>query len=305
MQTTLPIRKSKKVPESFSDKLLQAVFYLIAAASAFLCLYPFLQVLMSSFADEVTLVREGYQLIPSKFSLDAYTTIFNNTAILKAYGVTLFTTIAGTFLSVFVTAMASFALSGKKMKYRNFFNTMFYLTMIFSGGLVPSYILITNYLNLQDNILVYIIPSAFNVWNMFLLKNFFNEIPNEIIESAQIDGASEFQILMKIILPLSLPAIATISLFTALGFWNEWMTSVLYINDPNLYSLQYMIVRMVNNVSAAQNIGQIGLPAGIITVPAQTLRLATSIITIGPIILLYPFLQKYFVSGLRVGGVKG
>jgi ABC-type glycerol-3-phosphate transport system permease component len=140
---------------------------------------------------------------------------------------------------------------------------------------------------------------------MFLLKNFFNEIPPEIIESASIDGASEFQTLMKIILPLSLPAIATVSLFTALGFWNEWMTSVLYINNPDLYSLQYIIVRMVNNVSAAQNLGQIGLPPGVITVPAQTLRLATSIITIGPIILLYPFLQKYFVAGLRVGGVKG
>lgn len=305
MQETVKLRKSNKIKEPFSDKLLIVVFYIIAAASAFLCLYPFLQVLMSSFADEVTLVREGYQLIPSKFSLDAYKTIFNNSAILKAYGVTLFTTIFGTFISVFITAMASYALSGKKMKYRNFFNTLFYLTMIFSGGLVPSYILITNYLHLQDNIFVYIIPYAFNVWNMFLLKNFFNEIPPEIIESASIDGASEFQTLMKIILPLSLPAIATVSLFTALGFWNEWMTSVLYINNPDLYSLQYMIVRMVNNVSAAQNLGQIGLPPGVITVPAQTLRLATSIITIGPIILLYPFLQKYFVAGLRVGGVKG
>lgn len=304
MVKNISVRKNK-IKEPFSDKLLLFVFYSIAALAAFACLYPFIQVVVSSFTDELTLVQEGYKLFPSKLSLDAYKTIFANSQILKAYGVTLFITFFGTLLSVFVTAMAAYALSGKNLKYRNLFNSIFYLTMIFSGGLIPTYILITNYLQLQDNILVYILPAAFNVWNMFLLKNFFNEIPSEVIESAKIDGAGEMYIFVKIILPLSLPAIATISLFTALGFWNEWMASVLYINNPDLYSLQYLIVRMVNNISAAQNIGQTGLPPGVVTVPANTLRLATSIITIGPIILLYPFLQKYFVSGLRVGAVKG
>ena len=177
--------------------------------------------------------------------------------------------------------------------------------MLFSGGLIPFYLLITNHLHLANNILVYIIPSAFNVWNMFLLRNFFREIPSELRESALIDGASEFTVVMKIILPLSLPALATVALYTALGFWNEWMTSMLYMDDSSLYTLQYLIVRMVNNISAATNLGQSGLTAGQIAVPANTLRLATAVVTIGPIVLLYPFLQKYFVSGLKVGGVKG
>jgi len=153
--------------------------------------------------------------------------------------------------------------------------------------------------------MVYIIPGMFNVWNMFLLRNFFNEISPSLLESASLDGANEIQKAFKIVLPLSLPALATVGLFTALGFWNEWMASSLYINNQDLYTLQYIIVRMVNSITAAQNIGTKGLPAGILKVPANTVRLATAIVTVGPIILLYPFLQKYFVAGLRVGGVKG
>ena len=176
--------------------------------------------------------------------------------------------------------------------------------MLFSGGLIPYYILIKNYLHLSNNLLVYILPGMFNVWNMFLLRNFFNEIPAGVREAARIDGANEVTTAFKIILPLSLPALATIGLFSALSYWNEWMASMLYIDNPKLYTLQYLIVRMVNSVSAATNLGQSGLPTGISTVPANTLRLATAIVTIGPIVLLYPFLQKYFVSGLKVGGVK-
>jgi ABC-type glycerol-3-phosphate transport system permease component len=140
---------------------------------------------------------------------------------------------------------------------------------------------------------------------MFLLRNFFNEIPQSRLESAKLDGANEVVIAFKIVLPLSLPAMATISLFLALSFWNEWMAGVLFIDNPNLYTLQYIIMTIVNNVSAAQNIASSGLPPGTITVPTQTVRLATAMVTVGPIVLLYPFLQKYFVSGLKVGGVKG
>lgn len=166
--------------------------------------------------------------------------------------------------------------------------------MLFSGGLIPYYILIKNYLHLSNTLLVYIVPGMFNVWNMFLLRNFFNEIPAALRESACIDGASEIVTAFRIILPLSLPALATIGLFSALAYWNEWMASMLYIDNPKLYTLQYLIVRMVNSISAASNLGQSGLPPGITSVPANTLRLATAIVTIGPIVLLYPFLQKYF-----------
>ena len=299
------IKRKNKISLGMNDKIMGIIFYVIATIFAIFCLYPFLQVIISSFADELTLTIEGFKLFPSKLSIDAYRTLFANSQILKAYAVTIFITVVGTILCVLVTAMAAYALSGKKLKYRNIINLFFYVTMIFSGGLIPFYVLITNYLKLADNLLVYILPAAFNVWNMFLLKNFFNEIPSEIIESAQLDGASELRIALQIIFPLSLPALATVSLFTALGFWNEWMSSMLYISNPDFYTLQYIIVRMVENVSTARAIGEAHLPPGIITVPAETLRLATSVITIGPIILLYPWLQKYFVTGLRVGGVKG
>ena len=297
--------KQKKKRKSTKDKILLAFFYTFTVIFSLLCLYPFYQVIISSFADETTLITEGYRLIPSKFSLDAYKTLFSSKEILRAYGLTTGITVVGTIISLFFTSLAAYALSGKKLKYRNGINFFFYFTMLFSGGLIPYYLLLTNYLHLANNLLVYILPAAFNVWNMFLLRNFFNEIPDEYRESALMDGASEFTIVMKIILPLSLPALATVGLYTALAFWNEWMTSMLYMDDSKYYTLQYLIVRMVNNISAATNLGQSGLTAGQIAVPANTLRLATAVVTIGPIVLLYPFLQKYFVSGLRVGGIKG
>lgn len=303
-QTQKVQKRHNRVKDSRGDRVVIILFYILAAAFALLCLYPFYQVLISSLADETTLVREGYRLIPSKFSFDAYRTLFASNEILFAYGVTIFSTAAGTALSLLVTAMAAYALSGKKLKYRNVVNFFFYFTMLFSGGLIPYYILMRNYLHLTNTLLVYIIPGMFNVWNMFLLRNFFNDVPDSLREAATLDGANEVTIAFRIILPLSLPALATVGLFSALSFWNEWMASMLYIDDPKMYTLQYLIVRMVNSISAASNLGQAGLPPGITTVPANTLRLATAIVTIGPIVLLYPFLQRYFVAGLRVGGVK-
>lgn len=304
-QSLLSSPVKSKIGKSTGDKIMLGVFYAFAALFAAACLYPFFQVLISSFADETTLVREGYKLIPSKFSLDAYKTLFKSNDILFAYGLTIGVTVAGTAISVLVTALAAYALSGKKLKYRNAINFLYYFTMLFSGGLIPYYILITNYLHLKNNLLVYILPSAFNVWNMFLLRNFFNDIPEALVESAKLEGASELTIAFRIVLPLSLPAFATIGLFSALSYWNEWMASSLYMDNEKFYLLQYHIVRMVNSISAASNLGASGLAPGMVSVPANTLRLATAIVTIGPIVLLYPFLQKYFVAGLRVGGVKG
>ncbi len=296
--------KKNSIKKTKGDIALEVLFYIFITIFSLLCLYPFYQVLISSFTDENTLVREGYKLFPSKLSLDAYKTIFSNNVIPRAYLVTIFITVVGTVLTLIVTGLAAYALSGKKLKYRGGISLFFYFTCLFSGGLVAYYLLITNYLHLDNSIWVYIIPAMFNVWNMFLLRNFFNEIPMSLIESAKMDGANELTIAFRIVLPLSLPALATIGLFTALGFWNEWMASSLYIDDEKLYTLQYIIVRMVNSISAAQNVGQAGLPPGVISVPANTIRLATAMVTVGPIILLYPFLQKYFVKGLRVGGVK-
>ena len=299
--------KHRKPKSTLSDKILITVFYVTSTLFGLMCLYPFVQVLISSFADEKALLAEGYKLVPSKWSLDAYRVLVNANEIWTSYGVTLFITIVGTLLTLFITVMAAYVLSGNKIKYKNFFNFFFYFTMLFNGGLVGSFILISDILHLTNSIWVYILPASFNVWNCFLLRNFFAEVPEALIESGKLDGASDITVLFRIVLPLSLPAIATIGLFSAVAFWNEWGLGLLYITDERLYTLQYQIVRLVQSIDAASNMANSGMGNMGTTFepPANTLRLATAIITIGPIILLYPFLQKYFVSGLKVGGVKG
>ena len=297
--------KTANINATTQDRILKLSFTLFSFIFALLCLLPFVLVLIASFTDEATLVRDGYSLFPAKLSSVAYKAILASSSIPDAYKVSIFVTVAGTLLSLLITSMGAYALSGGKMKYRNRIAFFFYFTMLFSGGLVPTYILISRYLQLRDNIWVYIIPSLLNPWNMFLLRNFFNEIPKSLKESAEIEGANEAVILFRIILPLSLPALATIALFYALGYWNAWMEAMLYIQNTKLYSLQYIIMRIIRNIDAASSIASEGRNSGIVVPPSYTIRLATAIVTIGPIIFLYPFLQKYFVGGLRVGGVKG
>lgn len=291
--------------KSTSDKLITILFAAIVGTFAILCLAPFILVVIASFTDEATLVREGYQVFPSKWSLDAYKAIFSSATIPRAYGVSIFVTVVGTFLSLLITAMGAYTLSCKKVFYRNRIAFFFYFTMLFSGGLVPTYILISRYLGLRDSLWVYILPVLLNPWNMFMMRNFFNDVPEALKESAQLDGAHEWVILFRIILPLSLPAIATMGLFYALAYWNSWMEAMLYIDNEKLYSLQYIIMRLIRNISSATSIAAEGAATGIAVPPSYTIRLATAIVTIGPIIFLYPFLQKYFVGGLKVGGVKG
>ena len=179
-----------------------------------------------------------------------------------------------------------------------------YFTMLFGGGLVPTYLLISKTLNMKNNIFVLILPVAFSAWNMFLMRNFFAGIPHELSESAYVDGANDFQILRKIILPVSVPGIATLSLFYALGYWNQWFNAMLYIEDTNLFPLQYLLMRMLRNVDAMREMARTtGMSVG--DLPTNSLRMATTVVAIGPIVLLYPYVQKYFTSGLTVGAIKG
>ncbi len=289
-----------------SDQAVTVIFYILSGLFTLACLLPFVLVIVASLTDEATLVRNGYSLFPEKWSLAAYQAILRSGAILDAYKVSIFVTVVGTLLSMVITCMGAYALSNKKLKYRNKLAFFFYFTMLFSGGMVPTYILISKYLGLRDSIWVYIIPALLNPWNMFLLRNFFSEIPEALRESAYIEGADEWVVLRSIVLPLSMPAIATISLFYAIQYWNDWLPAVLYISDEKLQSLQYVIMKIIRNIEAATRLASQGASSGAVAVPpSYTIRLATAIATIGPIIFLYPFLQKYFVQGLRVGGVKG
>jgi len=258
----------------------------------------------TSFETEVNILREGYKLWPSKFTTEAYRTIFKTGEIFKAYGVTIFTSIAGTLLSMVVTVLLAYPLSLKKVKYRTQVTFFIYFTMLFNGGLVPTYLLISKYLNLRDNIWVLIIPILLNPWNMFMMKNFFRSIPEELSEAAYIDGANDLKILTKVILPVSVPGIATISLFYALGYWNQWYNAMLYIDDKSLYPLQYYIMNLTRSIDSIKEMARMTGQA-FASLPSNSIRMATAVVTIGPVIFFYPFVQKYFTSGIMVGSIKG
>ena len=296
--------KTKKIMKSKGDV---AVSVFVAFFVALFCLFvlvPFIMMLSSSFETESNIVKYGYSLWPRKFTLASYKYLLSDDQILRAYGVTIFITVVGTILSMLATISIAYGLAQKKVKFKNGVTFFLYFTMLFSGGLAPSYLLISKYLGMRDTIWVMIIPILFSPWNTFLMRNFFKSIPEELTESAYIDGANELIILFKIILPVSVPGIATISLFYALGYWNQWYQAMLYIDDRSLFPLQYIIMELVNRADFIKNVAS---SAGISTaeMPSNSLKMATTVITIGPIVLLYPFLQKYFTSGLTVGAIKG
>ncbi len=290
-----------------SDKVMNIGFYLFISIFAILCVIPFLLVVSSSLTQEQTLTTYGYSIWPREFSLDAYKLVAVSSDIPQTYLVTIGTTCIGTFLSMVFTCGVAYAMSVKNFKSRTILALFIYFTMLFNGGLVASYLLITKSLHLENSILVLIIPSLCNAWNILLMRNFFNGIPEALAESAKIGGANDLVILIKIILPISLPGIATIGLFYALSYWNEWYRCLLYIdtNHSQYYTLQYLIQRILRQVNYAANQPAEAVGLSAVTLPTYAYRMATVVVSTGPIILLYPFLQKYFVQGLTVGSVKG
>ena len=293
-----------KMKQTASDKSVSIVFYGFITLFSIICLIPFILVVASSFTSEDAILRYGYNLWPREFSLEAYKLMFSTPKMLYAYGVTIFVTVVGTALSVLVSSACAYSLSVKSFYYRNIITFFIYFTMLFSGGLVPTYLWLVKYLKLTDSLWVLILPSLVNPWNVLLLRNFFAGIPESLAESAKIDGANDLVILFKIILPISLPGLATVGLFYALAYWNEWYKAMLYLRTEWKYPLQYIIMQITRNIRFAEELASMG---GTVTEnpPAYSSQMATAVITIGPIIFLYPFLQKYFVTGLTVGSVKG
>jgi len=295
-----------KIHESTGDRVLTIFCYTITGAFALCCLVPFIYVIMGSFTDELTLAKYGFSLWPRKFSLEAYKNVFTGTQVFQSYAVSIFVTAVGTALSLLVTCMLAYPLSTGKLRQGRKINFFVYFTMLFNGGLVPTYMLISRYLNMRNSLWVMIIPVLVIPWNMFLMRNFFNSIPSSLAESARIDGANEATILFRIILPCATPALATIGLFYALGYWNQWFQAMLYIDTPSKFPLQYLIMRMMRDADFTVQMASMGVStsAGALA-PSLTIKLATAMVTIGPIVLIYPFVQKYFTSGIMVGSVKG
>lgn len=304
MVQSIPARR--KIQVSAGDRVLTLCFYIFITAFAVFALVPFILVLSASFTEEITLNRFGYKLWPQQFSLDAYKLALEDGGIGQAYIITIFTTVVGTFTSMVMSSLAAYVMSVKTFRSRGAVAMFIYFTMLFNGGLVPSYLLITKFLKLQNTLLVLLLPSLCNAWNILLLRNFFNSVPDSLREAAKVDGASDLRVMVQIILPVSLPAIATIGLFYALSYWNEWYKCLLYIdgNHNQFYTLQYLIQRILRQVNYAAN-----LPAEAAALqgqlPTYSFRMAAIMLAIGPIVMLYPFLQKYFVAGLTVGAVKG
>jgi putative aldouronate transport system permease protein len=293
---------------SFDIKVFNTISYIVLSFIAIACLIPFVIVVSGSFTSEQSILKDGFSIIPKDFSLEAYKTALQNPlAVLKAYGVTISLTILGTLLGLFITAMTAYVLTRKDFEWRNKFSFYFYFTTLFSGGLVPWYILMVKYFHLKDSYLALLLPPLLSVFNMLVMKSYMSGIPDAITESAKIDGAGDFTIFIKLILPLAKPALATIGLFIALGYWNDWYNSMLFIQNENLYSLQYFLYKIVNNVEAYKNIiAQTGGSVNVnIELPSESLKMALTVIVTGPIILLYPFVQKYFVQGITIGAVKG
>ncbi|MDR1025208.1 MAG: carbohydrate ABC transporter permease [Treponema sp.] len=272
------------------------------------CMIPLWVALVSSFTNENTLIREGYRLWISNFDLTSYRLIFTGTNdVVNAYAVTIITTIAGVTLTLLLTSSLAYPLTVPSLKYRNRIALFAYATMLFNGGLVPTYILISRFLHMRNTIWVLIVPGALNAYNMFLMRNFFAGIPASLSESAKIDGATDIRIYWSIILPLAKPIMATIGLFAAMGYWNEWYRVLLFIDRRGLFTLQFLIMRLQQQVdfltSSLNPAARSALSA--VTVPTIGIRLATAMISIGPIVLLYPLLQRYFIKGIMIGSVKG
>lgn len=293
-----------KEPFSIVSLLSHILFICITLAM----IVPFVLVISISFTEETSIIEHGYQFIPLDFTAKAYRYIFEAPLVLvRAYGITIITTIIGTILSLLVTAMLGYVTSRRDFRYRTPASFFVFFTMLFNGGLVPSYILIKQYLHLDNTIWCLILPALVSPFYIMVMKGFLSKMPFEIIESAKIDGAREIRIFFTIVLPLSTPALATLGLFLSFGFWNSWFPALLYIDNEKLIPIQLLLVRMMQKLefltSNSDFISQFGVDTS--KFPTLSARMAMAILAGGPMVCIFPFFQKYFVKGLTVGSLKG
>jgi putative aldouronate transport system permease protein len=285
----------------FSELLWMLLKHGVLASTALLCFLPLMLVISASFTDQEAIARNGYTLIPTQFSTYAYEFILRDTrSVIQAYGVTLFVTVVGSISALLVMALLAYALSRKTLRLRRPLAFYVFFTMLFYGGLVPTYIVISQVLGLRNNLLVLILPIMVVPTYVLILRTYFSGLPEELLEAAKIDGAGEWRVFFQIVMPLSTPAFATIGLLCALMYWNDWFLSLLYIDDPRLYSLQYLLYRLLGNIQVLQVNAQVAPVA----VPASPARMALAVLAIGPIVFAALFAQKYFVRGITLGGIR-
>lgn len=283
-------------------------FNIFLAIFALSCILPFFFIIILSLTKESDITMYGYQFWPKHWGTTSYVYLGKmSKQVITSLGVTVFITIVGTMMNSLFASTYAYAISRKDFAYAKFFTIFALISMLFVPGMVPTYLVVTQMLGLKDNIWALILPMSFGVYNVLIMRSFFKtSIPEAIIESARIDGASEMRIFRSIVIPLAIPGIATISLFTSLGYWNDWMNALLYITDDNLIPLQYLLVKIQNNIQVmTQQMSSGGSAMLAQNVPAEGMRFAVVVIATLPIALTYPFFQKYFVKGMTIGGVKG
>lgn len=282
---------------------------IILTIFALLSFAPFLLIVISSISSTKSLVSNGYSFFPESLSLDSYLYMLAQSKILlRSYGVSLFVTTVGTIISLIITPMLAYPLSRPDFKFRTLFTFLVFFSLLFNGGVVPSYIMWTKVFSIKNTIWALIIPTyLMNGFNVLLVRNYFERnIPRDLIEAAQLDGASELTIFTHIMIPLSTPVIATVGMFTGLAYWNDWINGLYYINDPSLYGVQQLLIRILSNIAflrssaAASVVGNI-----VISLPGDSIRMALAVIGILPILIIFPLLQKYFIRGVVIGAVKG
>ena len=294
-----------KVKLGISDLIIKGTGYVLITIYALACIFPFLIVVGSSFTSEVALRAEGVQLIPKDFSLKAYEMVCASGAIWKSYLLTIIITVVGTVVGLAVISMTGYALQRKDFPFRNAISFYIYFTSLFSAGLAPYYLLMVQTYKLKDSYFAVLFPLMMSPWLIILMKNFVKAIPHEITESGKIDGAVDMKIFTSLILPMLKPALATIGLFLALGYWNEWYQSSLFLSSKvDVKPLQYTLYEVVNKMDALKN-SVAGQYVSLADIPTESVKMANAVLATGPIIFLYPFIQKYFISGITVGAVKG
>jgi len=295
--------------KSRGDKIYQVIIIAILMVFAVCALLPFLLLLSSSLSDNATLMQKGYSFLPQNFTTYAYKYLFlsNGAKVLKAYGVTFMVTIVGTSLSLLIGPMLGWVLSRKDYKRSGKLTFMVFFTMLFNGGVVPSYIMYTQFFHMKNSYLALLIPSlVINGFFVILYKNnFASNIHPALVEAAKIDGAGELYIYFKVVLPLSLPILATVGLMVGLGYWNDWTNGLYYISDTNMYSLQQFLKSIIDNISTLSTMATtVDAASAAAKLPGTSIRMAIAVIGIIPIMVLYPFFQKAFIAGIALGGVK-
>lgn len=294
------MKKRKKL--SAGSVVLNIIFILICLTY----LLPFMLLISISITDEAAIKDFGYNLIPVKFSLEAYRQVFAARGqLVNSYKTTIIFSLLHTLFLVIVTTMTAYPLSRSNFKFKKVLTWYIFITMLFGGGLVPTYLINTKVLHLGNSMWVYVLPGLVSAWNVIIVRTFFQGIPESLVEAAKMDGASEFYVFIKIMIPLSTPVMATIGFMTMVAKWNDWYTALIYIKDPKLYSLQYMLQKILREAEFIKGMASENPNFNAYSLPTESMRYATAILAAGPMIIVFPFFQKYFAKGMTIGAVKG